>query len=239
MSERLDGIVAARRRAQTLARMRSLARSSVGSRVGRDAVSVAGVPMAGPQERCDICGTTIPGDHRHLLHVEERRIVCSCEACWALHSGDPEYRPSGMRTLWLGGFDCGEELWGMLGIPIGLAFFMRSSVSDAAHPVVAFYPSPAGATESELGLDAWDALVHANPALHRLEPDAEALIVNRLAEPPQYAIAPIDVCYALVGLIKSRWEGISGGDALGGAVSDFFETIRARATSAPAAEVAR
>jgi hypothetical protein len=239
VSERLDAMAAARRRAQTLARMRSLAQSGAGSRGGPVGGSIAGVPMAGPQARCDICGTSIPDDHRHLLHLWERRIVCSCEACWALHSGDPEYRPSGMRTLWLDGFECGEELWGMLGIPIGLAFFMCSSGSDPAHPVVAFYPSPAGATESVLGLDAWDALEQANPILEQLEPDAEALIVNRLAEPPQYAIAPIDVCYALVGLIKSRWEGISGGDALGGAVSEFFETIRARATGAPAAGVAR
>ncbi len=84
---------------------------------------------------------------------------------------------------------------------------MRSSVTDG---VVAFYPSPAGATESELDLDAWEALVARNPVLEQLEPDAEALVVNRLSEPHQYAIAPIDDCYALVGLIKSRWEGISG-----------------------------
>jgi hypothetical protein len=230
MSERLDEIVAARRRAQALARMRSLAQTGAGSRA-----SPPGVPMAGPQERCDICGAVVPDDHRHLLHLEERRIVCSCEACWALHSGDPEYRPSGMRTLWLDGFDCNEELWGMLGIPIGLAFFMRSTASDPAHPVVAFYPSPAGATECELGLEAWDAMVTANPVLERLEPDAEALIVNRLAEPAQYVIAPIDVCYALVGLIKSRWEGISGGDAIERAVPEFFAELREKATSAPAA----
>ena len=46
----------------------------------------------------------------------------------------------------------------MFQIPIGLAFFMRSSVSGG---VVAFYPSPAGATESELSLEAWDELVGA------------------------------------------------------------------------------
>ena len=72
--------------------------------------------------------------------------------------------------------------------------------------------------------------MQANLILEQLEPDAEALIVNRLSDPAQYAIAPIDVCYALVGLIKSRWKGISGGDALEGAVAEFFEAIRARAT---------
>jgi hypothetical protein len=231
VSERLDALAAARRRAETVARMRTLAQSGAGPRPA----SVAGLPSSGPQERCDICGTTLPDEHRHLLHLEERRIVCSCEACWALHSGDPEYRPSGMRTLWLDSFECSEELWGMLGIPIGLAFFMRSSISDG---VVAFYPSPAGATESELGLEAWEALVQANPVLDQLDPDAEALIINRLADPAQYVIAPIDVSYALVGLIKSRWEGISGGDALESAVPEFFEAIRARATRARAAGVA-
>ncbi len=52
-----------------------------------------------------------------------------------------------------------------------------------------------------------------NPALEGLESDAEGLIVNRLAEPHQHAIAPIDECYRLVGLVKASWEGISGGDA--------------------------
>ncbi|MHB8691188.1 MAG: DUF5947 family protein [Solirubrobacteraceae bacterium] len=216
---RLDDMVATRRRAETLTQLRSLARAGAPSRVGR--------PVA--QERCDLCNTTVPDDHRHLLHLVERQIVCACEACWALRSGDPEYRPTGMRTLWLEGFQCDDESWGSFQIPIGLAFFMRSSVGDRGHPVVAFYPSPAGATESELSLEAWDAFVALNPLLGDLEPDAEALVVNRLSGAGQYLIAPIDDCYALVGLIKSRWEGISGGSALSEAVPEFFETMRGRA----------
>jgi Family of unknown function (DUF5947) len=218
VSERLEEIAAARRRAQALARMRTLAQAGTFRPPDR--------PQPPPEERCDLCGTRIPDDHRHLLQLVERRIVCSCEPCWALHSGDPEYRPAGMRTVWLESFHCSDELWGMFRIPIGLAFLMRSSVAGG---VVAFYPSPAGATESELSLEAWEQLVAENPVLEELDPDAEALIVNRIAEPPQYVIAPIDVCYALVGLIKSRWEGISGGDALERAVPEFFEAIRARA----------
>jgi hypothetical protein len=162
-----------------------------------------------------------------MLHLEERRIVCTCEACWALRSGDPEYRPTGKRTLWLADFDCDRETWGAFQIPIALAFLMRSTVTGG---VVAFYPSPAGATESELSLDAWEALAERNPVLAELEADAEALVVNRLSDPPEYVIAPIDDCYGLVGLIKSRWEGISGGAALEDAVPSFFEAMRARAT---------
>jgi len=171
-----------------------------------------------------------------MLHLVDRRIVCTCEACWALHSGDAEYRPTGTRTLWLDEFECDPEIWAAFQIPIGLAFLMRSTVTDS---VVAFYPSPAGATESELSLDSWQALERANPELERLESDAEALVVNRLSEPAQYAIVPIDQCYALVGLIKSRWEGISGGGAIEEAVPEFFAGIQARAVRASGLRLGR
>jgi hypothetical protein len=225
LSAELDAMVAARRRAEMVARMRTLAQTGSASRAGATRPD---------EERCDLCHTTIPDDHRHMLHLVERRIVCTCEACWALHSGDAEYRPTGMRTVWLDGFECPEEVWAEFQIPIGLAFFMRSTVSES---VVAFYPSPAGATESELTLEAWEALVAANPVLEQLESDAEALVVNRLSEPAQFAIVPIDQCYALVGLIKSRWEGISGGDAIERAVPEFFAALRERAV--PASEALR
>jgi Family of unknown function (DUF5947) len=224
MSAELDAMLAARRRAETVARMRTLARTV--SPTARDEGN------AGPLERCDLCNTTLPDDHRHMLHLVDRRIVCTCEACWALHSGDPEYRPTGKRTLWLDELQCSEEVWATFQIPIGLAFLMRSTVTNS---VVAFYPSPAGATESELTLEAWEAFVCANPVLEQLEPDAEALVVNRLSKPAQYVILPIDQCYALVGLIKSRWEGISGGGAIEEAVPEFFAAIRARSAGAPEA----
>ena len=88
---------------------------------------------------------------------------------------------------------------------------------------------PAGATESELALESWERLVACNPVLEQLEADAEALVVNRINEPAEYAILPIDRCYELVGLIKSRWEGISGGSAIEQAVPEYFARIRARA----------
>ena len=61
--------------------------------------------------------------------------------------------------------------------------------------------------------------------LETLEPEVEALIVNRLSEPPRYAVVPIDRCYELVGMIKSRWEGISGGRAIEDAVAEFFASL--------------
>jgi len=177
-------------------------------------------------ERCDMCSASIPADHRHLLHVEERRIVCTCETCRALFAGDGPYRPTGSRTVWLDELELPDDLWASFRIPIGLAFFFDSS---SAGGVVAFYPSPAGTTESELDLGPWEALVAANPILKGLEPDAEALIVNRLAGARQHAIVPIDECYRLVGLVKVHWEGISGGTQIETAVGGFFAELQEKA----------
>lgn len=181
---------------------------------------------AASEEVCELCGSSLPENHNHLLHLTDRRILCACGTCWAQHSGDPDLRPTGSRIVWLDEFEMPDELWAKLGIPIGLAFFMLSSVAGA---VVAMYPSPAGATESELDLIAWKELQELNPILTGIEPDAEALVVNRISDIPQYVIAPIDECYGLVGAIKVSWEGISGGPAIDREVPAFFEAMRRRA----------
>jgi hypothetical protein len=188
--------------------------------VARPAVSTA---------TCELCPIGIGEQHRHLLDLAQRRIVCVCETCWSLRSGDPEFRPPGTRTLWLADFAMPDEIWAAFQIPIGLAFLMRSSVTGG---VVALYPSPAGATESELELTAWDALCAANPELERLEPDAEALIVDRTSDVHRYAIVGVDRCYALVGLVKERWSGITGGPGVAIAIAGFFDDLRAKAGGA-------
>ncbi|MBN1527913.1 MAG: hypothetical protein JW895_02565 [Thermoleophilaceae bacterium] len=211
MSAELDRAVAGKRRALMVSGLRGLAKPSPPEPVS-------------PEERCDLCGTTVPADHRHMLNTYERQIVCTCESCWALRSGDADFRPVGNRTVWLDDFRLPDELWAQFRIPIGLAFFMHSSVTDC---VVAMYPSPAGATESELHFETWDRLAGMNPALRDLEPDAEALIVNRMSDPPAFAIAPIDRCYMLVGLVKAAWEGISGGAEVERAIQGYFDDLRA------------
>ncbi len=215
-----------RRRAQVVSGMRGLARPRAPSATPRQ----PGAAFAGDAlEHCDLCGISIPEDHRHLLALVERRIVCSCEACWAMRAGEGDYRPVGNRTLWLEDLDVPAEIWASFRIPIGLAFFMNSTVTSC---VVAMYPSPAGATESELHFETWRKLVERNPVLDQLEPDIEGLIANRLSDPPMYAIAPIDRCYALTGAIKTTWEGISGGDGVGQAVTRFFDELRTAAVKA-------
>jgi Family of unknown function (DUF5947) len=218
--------VVARRRAQALSGLRGLATRPAN---GTPAVPPSNAPETEQVERCELCGTTIPEDHRHLLHLVERQIVCSCEACWAMRAGEGDYRPVGNRTLWLEDLDIPDDLWASFQIPIGLAFFMESTVTNC---VVAMYPSPAGATESELHFDSWQRMLLLNPLLNTLEPDIEGLIVNRLAEPSAHVIAPIDTCYALTGTIKASWEGISGGGAVEEAVAAFFERLHDRAVTA-------
>ena len=183
-------------------------------------------PEGAGGERCELCSLGIGDAHRHLLHLVERRIVCVCDPCWAMRSGDAEYRPTGSRTRWLPDLAVPDELWARFAIPIGLAFFLHSA---PAGRVVALYPSPAGATECELDLAGWELLVAMNPVLGDLEPDVEGLVIDRMATPHRYAIAPVDRCYELVGRIKASWEGISGGAGVGRAIDAFFEDLRATA----------
>ena len=182
---------------------------------------VSSAPRAG-DDHCDLCGVVIDPDHRHLLHLVDRRIMCACEPCFAMRAGDAELRPAGTRVLFLDDFVLDDDLWAKFQIPIGLAFFL---LRERGQGVVALYPSPAGATESELHLAAWDELVAANPILRELEAEVEALIVDRISEPRRCVIVPIDRCYELVGMIKSRWEGISGGRAIDDAVAEFFTAL--------------
>ena len=214
MNAKLAEAIERRQRAEALATLRRLAARTAAEERERTT------------ERCDLCGRGIPDEHRHMLNLEERQILCACETCWGLRSGDAAFRPVGTRTVWLDGFDLPEDVWASFQIPIGLAFFMYSSVTEC---VIALYPSPAGATESELHFSTWNGLVELNPVLEELEPDSEALIVNRMSDPPAYAIAPIDRCYMLVGLVKSSWQGISGGPDVAVAVDDFFSGLRAAA----------
>jgi hypothetical protein len=84
-------------------------------------------------------------------------------------------------------------------------FFFRST-PDAR--VIAFYPSPAGATESLLPLETWSEIAAANPLLQEMEADVEALLVNRIGHvrgfaAAEYYVLPIDECYKLVGLIRA------------------------------------
>jgi hypothetical protein len=175
-------------------------------------------------ERCDLCGAAIAADHRHLLEVASRELMCTCRPCSILFdrraAAEGRYKLVGDRRLVLSDFVLDDVMWEDLRLPVDIAFFIRT-----AERVQAFYPSPMGATESLLDLDAWQALEEANPVLRTLEPDVEALLINRSRGARQQWIVPIDDCYALVGLMRTQWRGLTGGTEVWRALAEFFDRL--------------
>jgi hypothetical protein len=119
-------------------------------------------------------------------------------------------------------FALSDAEWEDFKIPINVAFIFQSS---AENRIVALYPSPAGATESQLSIETWNALANENPALKDMEADVEALLVNRL-DKHEYYILPIDECFRLVGIIRTHWHGFSGGTEVWHEIEKFFAKLR-------------
>lgn len=186
-----------------------------------------------PVERCDLCGQEVALEHEHLMEPKARRLFCACQACAMLFSSQAGTKysrvPRDVRLL--EGFKLSDSQWEALRLPIDLAFFYRSSTENRT---VACYPSPAGATESLLPLEAWADIVAENPFLAALEPDVEALLANRVGHNrgagrgPEYFLAPMDQCFKLVGLIRMNWKGLSGGSEVWGEIAGFFAQLRER-----------
>jgi hypothetical protein len=184
-------------------------------------------------ERCELCGAPIAPTHRHLLDLSKRELMCSCQACSVLFAtaaaSAGHYRLVPDRRLRITDLELSDLAWEELRLPVEMAFFFHSS---AAGRVQAFYPSPMGPTESLLGLEAWSALAAANPVLETLALDVEALLVNRVRGARGHWIVPIDECYALVGLIRTRWRGFTGGAEVWQEIGRFFEELDRRAKPA-------
>ena len=207
------------------------------SRLGRLARPASRLrePPGAPQEeeRCELCGEAIDARHRHVLDLVKRELLCACRACTILFdrgaAGGGHYRLVPDRSRLIVDFDLDELQWQAFGIPVDMAFFFRNS---ALERVAAFYPSPVGATESLLSLEAWEDLEARNPVLGTMEPDVEALLVNRAKGAREHWLVPVDACYRLVGLIRTRWKGLAGGDDVWLELGTFFEELRRRAEPA-------
>ncbi|MFL5827749.1 MAG: DUF5947 family protein [Thermoleophilaceae bacterium] len=197
------------------------------SRLRRMASTPAPVPA--PEEKCELCGEPIAPEHRHLLDLENRELMCACRACGVLFdrraAGGGHYRLVSERRLHLPDFELRDEQWDELRIPVDMAFFFHHSGEGR---VVAFYPGPMGATESLLDLRAWRSLEAANPVLEGLEPDVEALLVNRSRGARDHWLVPIDECYGLAGLIRAKWRGLTGGKEVWQQIESFFGSLTDR-----------
>jgi hypothetical protein len=178
-----------------------------------------------PLERCELCGAALAAEHSHLVEPANHRLLCSCDPCAILFSArqGSRFRRVPRDVRFLPDFRLTEARWDELHLPINLAFFFRNSVEER---IVAIYPSPAGATESLLNLTAWQELEAENPILRELEPDVEALLVNRVGSGREHYRVPIDLCYKLVGLIRSKWRGLSGGAEVWAEIGHFFTGLK-------------
>ena len=189
-------------------------------------------PAARPGERCDMCGVDIADEHSHVVNLDDRALMCTCRPCRLLfsHEGAARGRFRAVPERWakLADFRLSAGQWESLQVPVSVAFFFENSTNDQ---VAAFYPSPAGATESLLALDTWTEIASANPELSTLTPDVEALLVRVGADrEAEGYIVPIDACYELVGLLRKHWKGFDGGTEAHAALDDFFARARERAS---------
>lgn len=196
---------------------------------------------AAPQpagERCEMCSELIADEHQHVVNVAARQLMCVCRACYLLFTdsaAELRYRAVPDRYLAFPRFALDRRAWEALQIPVGVAFFFTNSELGRT---VAFYPGPAGATESELNLDLWNAVGGADPRAGLPADDVEALLVrvpegdDENAEPESYLV-PIDACYEFVGRLRMMWRGFDGGQEARAFIDGFFADVRARAVETP------
>ena len=174
--------------------------------------------------RCDLCDAPLPERHGHVLSPVRRELKCCCPACGLLFQvGEgtawKAVRPRVERLR----CDIDDATWDALQLPIQLAWFQRSGLDGE---VRAFFPSPAGATESLLPAGTWERVAAAHPALGVMAEDVEALLVNRTGGLREHYLVSVDECFALVGVIRARWRGFTGGPEAWEAIREFFDRLR-------------
>jgi hypothetical protein len=179
-------------------------------------------------ERCEMCTEAIADEHQHVVDIDARALMCVCRACYLLFTDTHahlRYRAVPDRYLAFPGFALDRRIWGQLQIPVGLAFFFRNSTLGRT---AAFYPGPAGATESELDLAAWEDIRCADRRVDMLAEDTEALLVRvgeDHARPPECHLLPIDACYEFVGRLRMLWRGFDGGQDAHRYMAEFFGSL--------------
>lgn len=191
------------------------------------ATAPSAAAQAGPApERCELCAVEAGPDHRHVVNLDSRALLCACRPCALLFDGDAAqtYRTVPDRYLALPDALTQAE-WDELEVPVGLAFVFRNSRQERS---VVCYPGPAGATEAELPLGLWDSLVAREPVLGGVLPDVEAVLVRAERGGFDCYVVPIDACYELVGLLRVAWRGFDGGSEARARIAEFFERVGAR-----------
>jgi hypothetical protein len=182
-------------------------------------------------ERCELCGERLGAEHPHMVDLQQRSIACACRACALLFTREGgRYRTVPDRVRHDPSAPLTDAEWAELQIPVAIAFFFFNS---ALGRVIASYPSPAGVTECELDLAAWERLAADHSLLGALAPDVEAILVvgggPRESAPIETFLVPIDVCYSLAGALRLEWHGFDGGSEVKRILADLLASLRKRA----------
>jgi hypothetical protein len=195
---------------------------------------------AAPGERCEMCGEDITAQHSHVANIAEHRLLCTCRGCYLLFTvqgaGGLRMRAVPERYRLATDFAFTQGQWDSLAVPVDLAFVFKQSDVDPEKPrqLVACYPSPAGATESELDLSMWDDIVASSETLTDVEPDVEAVLLRRTHDADFICfLVPIDACYELVGVVRQHWVGFQGGAEVWSHIDEFFTDLYRRARLQP------
>ncbi|MFD0900281.1 DUF5947 family protein [Actinomadura sediminis] len=193
-------------------------------------------------ERCDLCAEPIPDDHggghAHVLDERGDGLLCACRACALLFERDAagrdaegrgHFRLVPGRRIRLPGVPVDG-----LGVPVGLAFFVRHGDGPDEGRVTAHYPSPAGATRCDVDPAAWAAAAERCEPLRSMAPGVEALLVHTGATgrdglADERWLVPIDDCYRLVAAVRLSWKGLSGGRDVRPQIARFFADLAVRA----------
>ncbi|MFF6975459.1 MULTISPECIES: DUF5947 family protein [Streptomyces] len=208
-------------------------------RTGTGVLRALRAPAPPRPERCAFCGTGLAPGHRHLADTADRALVCSCPPCALLlerpGAGGGRYQGLPGRVVSDPGQEPDAGLWAELRIPVSTAFVLRNSA--LGRPVLC-YPSPAGATESELDDRAWQRLLAESRLAAALRPDVEALLLHRTRDPAGGErtagyLVPVDRAYELVGRMRLLWRGFDGGAEARAALDAFFAALAAEAAALP------
>ena len=187
-------------------------------------------PQAAAAEKCEFCAAEVAAEHGHVADLETATLICACRACYLLfthgQAGRGRYKSVPDRYARDPGRVMTVAEWDGLEIPVGLAFFLRSSEQGQ---LSGFYPSPAGVTECILDLQEWDRLAAAYPLLAAPAPDVEAALICRTDSGVEYFLVPIDACYELAGRMRLHWRGFDGGAEARASIAEFLDNVRSRA----------
>lgn len=203
-------------------------------------------PTPAVGERCEMCGEPIGDEHSHVVNLNSRVLMCTCRPCTLLFDyqhAELRYKAVPSRYLSFPTVRIPTAVWDDLQIPVGLVFLFRNSALDR---MVAFYPGPAGATESELPLGAWDQVLTSYPELDGASPDVEAFILRAPTHGGAIGghdddgtgvsvhLVPIDSCYELIGRLRQVWRGFDGGQQARAHLDAYFADLTRRSRPAPA-----